>query len=248
MNFIDTHIHLQDYKSKSAPQIIAEAAALGIEKFVCAATSEQDWESVAILAEQFPAAVIPAFGLHPWYIGEASSDWATRLQTYLERFPDALLGETGLDRIKSPSLEPQLSIFKIQIDLARDLNRALIVHAVKADEWLQNLWDKMPPRFVMHSFSGSPELVRQALKAGAYISFSNSVLRSKYVDVLLQEVPDDKLLFETDGPYQGPLKGQETPSSSLISLIAAGAEAKGVEPSVLATKVYHNSQRFINGK
>lgn len=248
MNFIDTHIHLQDYKSKSAPQIIAEAAALGIEKFICAGTCEQDWKTVAALAEQFPAAVIPAFGLHPWFIKEVSHDWSTRLQTYLERFPDALLGETGLDRLKFPSLEPQLSIFKTQIDLARSLNRALIVHAVKADMWLQNLWAEMPPRFVMHSFSGSPELMNQALKAGAYISFSNSVLRSKYRDILFQEVPADKLLFETDGPYLSPLKGQETPSSSLISLIAAVAEARGVEPSVLAADVYHNSQRFINGK
>ena len=71
MQFIDTHIHLQDYKTKSAPQIIAGARAAGVEKFVCAAVTEKDWPEVAALAEAYPEVVVPAYGLHPWYAGQA---------------------------------------------------------------------------------------------------------------------------------------------------------------------------------
>lgn len=75
MQFIDTHIHLQDYKTKSAPQIIAGARAAGVEKFVCAAVTEEDWPEVAALAEAYPEVVVPAYGLHPWYAGQARPGW-----------------------------------------------------------------------------------------------------------------------------------------------------------------------------
>ncbi|MBP3515813.1 MAG: TatD family hydrolase, partial [Alphaproteobacteria bacterium] len=92
MKFIDTHIHLQDYKSKSATKIIEESLAAGVEKFICASTSENDWDSVAALYERFPDRVIPAFGLHPWSVCKALPGWEQRLAARLEQYPSALVG------------------------------------------------------------------------------------------------------------------------------------------------------------
>lgn len=122
MQFIDTHIHLQDYKTKSAPQIIAGARAAGVEKFVCAAVTEEDWPEVAALAEAYPEVVVPAYGLHPWYAGQARPGWEKRLEAYLRRCPAALVGEAGLDRLHNSEIEPQLSVFGLRLSLPVLLN------------------------------------------------------------------------------------------------------------------------------
>ena len=63
MQFIDTHIHLQDYKQKCATDIIEEMSKFGVQKLLCVSATEEDWEKVAILAQNNPQKIIPAFGL-----------------------------------------------------------------------------------------------------------------------------------------------------------------------------------------
>ena len=75
MKFIDTHIHLQDYKTRYATDIINESEKIGVEKFICVGTSPQDWDKVAELSRQGDGRIIPAFGLHPWYIEQGGWDW-----------------------------------------------------------------------------------------------------------------------------------------------------------------------------
>ena len=111
MQFIDTHLHLQDYKTGFATDIVKEALIGGVDRLVCAATGMFDWDKVARFAKQYPGTVVPAFGLHPWYLQEAKPDWLPRLREYLARFPEALIGECGLDGIKNPDDEPQNSVF-----------------------------------------------------------------------------------------------------------------------------------------
>ena len=79
MQFTDSHLHLQDYKAKDAQQIIADLRAAGFAKVVCASTSPADWEQTAAFAAAAPDLVVPAFGLHPWYIAAAPADWPQQL-------------------------------------------------------------------------------------------------------------------------------------------------------------------------
>ena len=153
MQFIDTHLHLQDYKTGFATDIVRESLSAGVTKLVCAATGMFDWDKVARYAKQYPGTVIPAFGLHPWYLQEAKPDWLPRLREFLARFPEALIGECGLDGIKNPDDEPQNSIFYQHLFLAEELQRPLIIHAVKAQDWLENYWDMLPEKCVFHSYN-----------------------------------------------------------------------------------------------
>ena len=69
---------------------------------------------------------------------------AAAAERILARFPEALIGECGLDGIKNPDDEPQNSIFYQHLFLAEELQRPLIIHAVKAQDWLENYWDMLP--------------------------------------------------------------------------------------------------------
>lgn len=246
MYFIDTHIHLQAYNAKTAPQIIGEAAACGVGKLVCAAITEADWAHIADLAVKYPQTVIPAFGIHPWYLETLSAGWTQRLAEMLAYFPQALIGETGLDRHHNPVPEIQAEVFRTHMDLAAQFNRPLLIHAVKAWDWLQDFWPQLQKRrFVFHSFNARREQLEQVIKAGGYISFSNSVLRNRDFAALAAAVPADKLLFETDGPFQGP-QGKESHPCQIADICAATAAARSEPAGKLAAQVYANSLRFID--
>lgn len=240
MQFIDTHIHLQDYKSNNAPQFLDELKKDGIKKVVCAATKEANWEAVCKLAQEFPKFVVPALGLHPWYLQDCSKDWCKNLQKLLEQNPQALIGECGLDCLKDVPSEFQKEIFAEHIRLAKEYKRSLLVHALKAQNWLEEFWPILKEvKFVLHSFSGSVEFLRRALSFGAYISFCPKTLTRRNFKELAQEVPLQRLLFESDGPYQGN-------PTDIPALAKDVAECKNMALKELAAEVYKNSREFID--
>lgn len=239
MHFIDTHIHLQDYKENCATDIIRAAAAAGVRKFFCVSAVEKDWERVAALYERFSETVVPAFGIHPWYASEVTANWETRLQKYLETYPVALVGECGLDRLRSPEFEPQSSVFDCQISLAKDYKRPLLIHAVKAQDWLEAYWQKLPQPFVFHSYNGKAELLKKIVAYSGYVAFNNSVLCNKALPQLLELLPREQILLESDGPYQFSPTDIPLLNQKLAELLQISAEA-------LSTQIYHNSMEFIN--
>lgn len=245
MKFIDTHIHLQDYKQKCATDIIALAKASGAEKLVCAAIVEEDWKAIASLSEKNSGFVVPAFGLHPWHLGRANKDWEQRLESILSRFPAALVGETGLDRVRFREKEPQFQTFQTHVALAKKYCRPLLIHAVKASEWLEGCWNSLPQKFVMHSFNGRLELMQKALNAGGFISFSASIFANTDKERIISSVPADRILVETDGPYQAAEKGVESEPDSILEQIKKIARIRGEEPVKQAEQILKNSLEFI---
>lgn len=245
MEFIDTHIHLQDYKSRFATDIITDAIKNGVTKLICAAILQSDWDKVARYYKQYPNNIVPAFGLHPWYVNEAKADWRERLEEFLIRFPNALVGETGLDRYRLSDDEPQNSIFKSHIEIAKKYHRPLLIHAVKSSDWLENYWDILPEKFVFHSYNGRREMLKKIIDCGGYVSFSSSILQNREKEKTLQAVPFDRLLLETDGPYQSLHSGVEGEPRFIPELAAEIANIRGENLTEFSTHVYKNSLEFI---
>lgn len=239
MHFIDTHIHLQDYKGNCATDIIRAAAAAGVVKFVCVSAQESDWRKVTALYEQFPDTLIPALGIHPWYAADVQNGWEQRLSQYLKNYPQALIGECGLDRLHCLEAQPQKAVFEAQLNIAKELKRPLLIHAVKAQDWLEDYWHKMPVPFVFHSYNGKAELLKKIIAHGGYAAFNSSILRNKGIAALLDVLPKDKILYESDGPYQfSPL--------DIPMLNQNLAELGGEDTLILSARIYQNTMEFIN--
>lgn len=92
----DAHCHLQDDRLPgSLDEVLQEAAANGVQQVACNGCWQDDWQAVAAAAAAHPA-VVPNFGLHPWWVPRRSPDWLEQLRRFLETHPQAGLGEVGL--------------------------------------------------------------------------------------------------------------------------------------------------------
>ena len=98
MRLTDAHCHLQDARfGEQLNDALTRCRELGLTRWMVNGTRESDWENVAALARTHPE-LRCSFGLHPWWQAQRSTNWRTVLEEFLMRYPEAGIGETGLDR------------------------------------------------------------------------------------------------------------------------------------------------------
>lgn len=258
--WIDSHNHLQDPRIGDPGPVIAAMKQAGLTRCVVNATRESDWSAVEALARDHPDFISPAFGIHPWHAYTATSGWQERLAAILEKHPQASIGECGLDQwVAEPSLAIQRPVFSDQLRLARELDRPITIHCLKAWGALLDCFAETPPpsRFLMHSFGGSIETARRLIPLEACFSFSGHFLhprKSAVIDVFRQ-LPLDRILLETDAPDMLPppeiithfLSDNRNHPANLPAIGQALAAALGTTSEALAELTYENARRFFNG-
>ena len=223
----------------------------GVSRCVVNGTSPEDWPQVAQLAELYPELIIPSFGLHPWKT--PSPNWQQQLTSYLDNVPHACIGECGLDRwIKGYDIELQREVFTAQLDLASQRNLPLSIHCLKAWGLLIEILESRPlPQrgFLLHSYSGSAELIPHLTELGAYFSFSGYFLHERKQNVrdAFSSVPSDRLLIETDAPDMlPPDNGIDQPLENQLNHPANISKIHDEASRYLdLTSVSENFQRFF---
>jgi len=171
---------------------------------VSCATMEDNFAQTATLASDY-GAVIPCFGIHPWFLESLSENWQQTLEAFLAD-PGAGIGETGLDFMdKGANLDLQLQVFSHHMMLARELERPINIHIRNAWDPFIRLLKKMGPLKtpgLIHSYSGSADMIPLFERYNLYISFSGSVTRpnARKVVKALAAVSPDRFLIETDTP------------------------------------------------
>lgn len=211
MPLADNHVHLQDDRFASDLEaVLARASSAGVALLACNGTSEADWPGVLELARR-DSRIVPSFGLHPWYVSQRTDRWLTSLRDHLLQVPSAV-GEIGLDRwLEERDEAAQHEVFLAQLRVARDLERPVSIHCVKAWGWLAEIIESqplLPCRFLLHAYGGSAELLKTFERKGGFFSFAGSVLRTGRTrqQEALRQVPLNRLLLETDAPDIPPPK------------------------------------------
>lgn len=206
----DAHNHLQDDRLDPwREQILPMLPQTGLAEMIVNGSSEEDWPAVAELAGRH-SWIRPAFGLHPWYVKERTTNWANTLRHFLVSQPNAVVGEIGLDRwIENADIEAQLECLRTQLALAVELNRPATIHCLRAFGLLEETLRSTPlPRrgFLLHSYGGPAEMIPSFVKLGAYFSLSPYFGHPRKAAQLetFAKVPLDRLLAETDAPDMWP--------------------------------------------
>jgi TatD DNase family protein len=216
-----------------------------VTRIVTIGTDASTSEAAVAVARRHPN-VFATVGLHP----HEASDGVATIEPLLDP-PDPNVvgvGECGLDYYYEHSPRAaQREAFSAQIDMARRLDLAMVVHTRDAwDETFEILEGaERPARWIVHCFTGGPDEARRALDLGAYLSFSGIVTFRKSLDV--QEAarlcPLDRLLVETDSPFLAPVPNRGRPNRpAWVPLVGeAVARLKGTTAGEVAQATWDNA-------
>jgi TatD DNase family protein len=248
---IDTHCHLTDPRLHGQlDAVLARAADAGV-RMITVSTDLADARRCVELCRMVPD-LRCTVGVHPHKAGEVEPGQLAELRE-LQADPSVVaLGEMGLDYHYDFSPRPrQIEVFQIQLALAAELDRPVVIHCREAvDDTLAVLREQPNVPAVFHCFTGTPAEADRVLEAGYMIGFTGVVTfrKSDALREAVKRTPPDRLLVETDAPYLSPepFRRQKVNEPALVVHTAAEvARLKGMSVEELDRITTANAHRFF---
>jgi len=259
---VDNHCHLDiaDGDWLSTEEVLAAAAAVGVPRIVqigCDLPGAR-W---AVEAAATYDALVAGVALHPneapllakaGLLDEALAEIEELAQAHDKV---RAVGETGLDHFRTgdDGRAAQVESFRRHIDLAKRLDKTLVIHDRDAHDEVLEVIDSegAPQRWVMHCFSGDAEFARRCLDRGGYLSFSGTVTfkNAQPLRDALLVAPRDRILVETDAPFLTPTPYRGRPNASYLIPITIRlmAEVRGDDLEELCRAVDATTEEAFGG-
>ena len=246
----DTHSHYTDTAFDSdRDAVLQHLPEQGIVHAVLAGTTVEDSAQGIRLAEQYEY-LYAAVGIHPETAGAQPADYLAQLEQMAKHPKAVAIGEIGLDyHYDGYDRDAQIHLFREQLDLAKQLDLPVIIHARDCTEdYLQQLRE-FRPWGVVHCFSGSAETAREVLALGMYIGFTGVLTfkNSKKALKALAVVPEDRLVLETDCPYMAPVpyRGKRCDSTMIHYTAQAAALVRGTDTQTILSQTCRNGEALF---
>ncbi|WP_255336452.1 TatD family hydrolase [Methanosarcina sp. KYL-1] len=246
---IDSHCHLDFPKfNRDRHEVILRAREAGVVGMVNSGISLKGNLMSLELAESYED-IHAVLGLSPDIGREGSAEEIDAILAQIEANAEkaAGIGEAGLDFQDcktNKERERQTASFEKVIELAKTLEKPLVVHARLAEAEVLELVRGMDT-VIYHCYSGSVETMKEIVDAGYYISLATLVCFSEHHQTLAAEVPLENLLLETDSPFLSPRKGRNEPAF-ITDSIPVVAQLKEMEPAEVAKAATENAHRVFN--
>lgn len=257
MQIVDSHCHLDMLDLKAfggnLDNVIKESKKLNVHKFLTISIGQENIATVINLAEKYDE-VYASVGVHPNEISAKEITFAELIK-YADNPKVIAIGETGLDyyRTDKENSNFQRERFITHIKASNHTNKPLIIHTRNASFDTINILKSENAKFgVMHCFSESWEVAKQALDLGFYISFSGIVTFKNAVKLqeVAKKIPEDRLLVETDAPFltPHPYRGKKNIPGYTYYVVQKLAElrCKSID-YIAATSTKNFNNLFLNG-
>ena len=242
---IDSHAHL-DMIERPTTEVVADAEQAGVHRVLTIGIDGSSCRAALQLAEDFPQVRV-AIGRHP--NAAAGFDDADRaeLAALAAHHDCAAIGETGLDYYREGASKPdQARAFTAQLELARELDKPVVIHTRAAEDDTLDLLAAHADglRVILHCFS-MPDRLDECLARGYWISFAGNVTFPKAPELreAAAHVPADRLLVETDSPFLAPqpVRGKPNEPRHVVATARVVAEARGVPFATVEADVERNA-------
>ena len=248
---IDTHAHLDELENlEPALNKAKEAGVIGV---VAVGSNRESNHKVMEICLKYPALVYPAFGLHPWELGNLESHQIdATLESIEERAAEIVaIGEIGLDYdkrvVKVAPKELQKEVFKRLLALAKAHGKPAIIHSRYAwKDCFELTKEAGIKKAVFHWFTGFFSVLRDILDAGYFISATPAAEYHEEHRRAIKETPLEKLFLETDCPvaYGKEVRYRSEPADVLRTLRAV-ALLKGTDEISIAEQTTHNATHLF---
>ncbi len=250
----ETHGHYDDEQfDEDREQLISEFLEKDIDKVMNVGADMQSSRNSVELAGKYPH-FYAAVGVHPSEVGDLTEDDMQALKQMTLKNPKVkAIGEIGLDYHfdDDPPRDVQKKWFIRQLELAQELGMPIIIHSRDAaSDTMEILKDMDGGRNggVIHCYSYSVEQAREYIKMGFHIGVGGVVTfkNSRRLQEVVEDIPLEKIVLETDSPYMAPVPFRGTRNSALnISYIAEKiAEIKGVPVEKVYETTYANAMEM----
>ena len=258
MEFFDSHSHYNDEKfNEDRERIIQETYNDGITSFVCAGYDLESSKFGLEIANKYDF-IYTISGISPNDVPENANEIDTQLHELEKLIKKDIkkkivaIGEIGLDyHWNTENKDIQKEMFIKQIDLANKYDLPIVIHTREAvDDTLKILREyPVNNKGVFHCCPLNRELVKQGLELGFYISFAGPITfkNSKNAEEVVNMVPLEKILIETDSPYLSPEpnRGKRNDSRNVKYVAEKVANFKSLGIEEVAKKTYENARKIF---
>ena len=250
---IDSHCHLNyDPMFMSLSEYIARANNEGVKYMLTISTEDKKYNEIIKIVEKYKC-VYGTYGIHPH---ETKLHQNIKSKDILENINKSKkiigIGETGLDFYYNHSEKNiQIDSFQEHIEAAQQSDLPIVVHTRKAEketfEILKAATKKKDTKILIHCFTGTKSFAKKLIDIGAYISASGVITFKNSTELadVFKDLPNEKILVETDSPYLAPvpLRGKPNEPSYIIHTVKFLANLKNIDFSELSditTKNFFN--------
>ncbi len=246
----DTHAHYDDEAfDKDRISLLPSLPTQGIEAVVNIGASIQTTKNTLKLIENYPF-FDGAVGVHPNETGELNENLLNWLKEVARHPKVVAIGEIGLDYYwNEPDRETQKHWFIRQLNLAREVGLPVIIHSRDAaKDTLDIMKSQKSDEIggVIHCFSYGKDLAREYLSMGFYLGIGGVVTfkNAKKLKEVVEYMPMDKMVLETDCPYLSPepFRGTRNSSLNLPYVVKAVSEIKGISEEKIIEITYKNAK------
>jgi len=250
---IDTHCHLylpefaDDYQD-----VINRAVNEGITKFYLPSIDSQSVDSMLHLEAQFPGRCFSMMGLHPCSVKENYQEELQVVQNWLLKRNFAAVGEIGLDFYWDRTFEKQqYEAFHQQIEWALHHDLPIVIHSRDSTQECIDVvqqHQKGALKGIFHCFGGDYESAARITSLGFYLGIGGILTyKNSGLAAVLQKIPLEHLVLETDAPYLTPVpfRGKRNESSYLKYVAAKLASVKEVSIEEVAAITTSNAEKIF---
>ncbi len=259
MKLVDTHCHLNfESYDEDRVAVLKRATDAGVTQVINPGTDIENSQGALKLASQYEG-VFAAVGIHPNSIGGLTQEKLDTLESLAARPKVVAIGEIGLDYYwEKETHEDQIEAFEKQLQLAAYLQLPVIIHNRDAshnivpilEEWAAGLNGPIKERpGVLHSFSASAETAERMVAAGFYLGFTGPITykNSDKLRKIAADVPLDRILVETDGPFLSPQsrRGKRNEPGNIPEIIDRLAGLHQIGAEQMAEHTTANAERLF---
>lgn len=241
-------------------ELLGRSVEAGVDKWLMVGTDVDDSREVLDMCQADPDArhLYTTAGVHPHDAKSVSEDYIEQLRILHRNSRVVAVGECGLDFNRDYSPRPQQEkVFAEQLALAGELNKPVFMHERDASERFANIYSQFSeaiPRGVVHCFTGERAALKQYLDMGLYIGITGWICderRGLDLRELIQYIPLERLMLETDSPFLLPRSLKPKPKSRrnepayLVHVAQTIAQILGKDEQTIFDMTYQNSCRFF---